>query len=56
MTEQLPGPLADTLERMKSRFKPGTVDKTITYYLSLGGKIKTSNLDLLQRIQQAFGF
>jgi putative sterol carrier protein len=102
--------LRSTLEAMKTRFKPGSVDKKTTYYLSLGekegekwtitltptgcevapgkiekadcvlkmsaelfvklvggtfqpgltdfmsGKIKTSDLDLLKRLQQAFGF
>jgi len=28
--------LHDTLESMRARFKPGTVDRTTTYYLSLG--------------------
>src|SRR4051794_764853 len=28
--------LHETLESMRSRFKPGTVDRTTTYYLSLG--------------------
>lgn len=102
--------LRSTLEGMRSRFRPGAVDRTVTYYLSLGdapdqkwtvtltptscdvvpgktdkadcvlktsadmfvklvtgahkpgltdfmsGKIKTSDLDLLKRLQQAFGF
>ena len=28
--------LQSTLESLKTRFKPGTVDETVTYYLSLG--------------------
>jgi long-chain acyl-CoA synthetase len=102
--------LRDTLDGMKARFRPGSVDKKTTYYLSLGegegekwtvtltsttcdvapgktgnadcvlktsadlfvkimsgahkagpmdfmtGKIKTNDLDLLQRLQRAFGF
>ena len=101
--------LRDTLEGLKARFRPGSVDKKTTYYLSLGdgedekwtvtltattcevvagktgnadcvlktsadifmkmlngthktdpmdfmtGKIKTNDLDLLQRLQRAFG-
>ena len=106
MTEEL----RSTIDAMKARFRPGSVDRTVTYYLSLGdapdqkwtvtltpttcevtpgktekadcvlktsadlfmklvsgsykpgltdfmsGKIKTSDLDLLKRLQQAFGF
>jgi long-chain acyl-CoA synthetase len=102
--------LRDTLDGLKARFHPGSVDKKTTYYLSLGdlpeekwtvtltpttcdlapgkigtadcvlktsaelfikmlagthkpgpmdfmsGKIKTSDLDLLLRLQKAFGF
>jgi long-chain acyl-CoA synthetase len=102
--------LRSTLEALKTRFKAGAVDRTISYYLSLGdgadekwtvtlsptsfdavpgkparadcvlktsaelfvklvngaykpgvsdfltGKIKTSDIDLLQRLQKAFGF
>jgi long-chain acyl-CoA synthetase len=102
--------LRDTLEGLRTRFRPGAVDKPTTYYLSLGdrddekwtvtltatscelapgktgtadcvlktsadlfvkmlagqhkpgpmdfvtGKIKTSDLDLLLRLQKAFGF
>jgi len=102
--------LRETLDGLKARFRPGSVDKKTTYYLSLGeadgekwtvtltattcdvvpgktahadcvlktsadlfvkmvsgahkpgpmdfmtGKIKTNDLDLLQRLQRAFGF
>ena len=102
--------LRDTLEGLRTRFRPGAVDKATTYYLSLGeaddekwtvtltpttcelvqgktgqadcvlktsadlfikmlagkhkpgpmdfmsGKIKTSDIDLLLRLQKAFGF
>jgi long-chain acyl-CoA synthetase len=102
--------LATTLEGLKARFKPGSVSRKTTYYLSLGdadgekwtvtltptscdvtpgkidkadcvlktsadlfmklvngtykpgltdfvtGKIKTSDVDLLRRLQEAFGF
>jgi len=102
--------LRTTLESLRTRFRPGAVDKPTTYYLSLGdgadekwtvtvtpttcdlapgkpgkadcvlktsadlfikmlagthkpgpmdfvsGKIKTSDLDLLLRLQKAFGF
>jgi long-chain acyl-CoA synthetase len=29
-------PLQGTLDKLKTRFKPGTFDETVTYYLSLG--------------------
>jgi putative sterol carrier protein len=32
----MPSQLETTLEGLKKRFRPGAVDKTITYYLSLG--------------------
>lgn len=102
--------LRETLESMRTRFRPGTVDRTITYYFSLGegeaekwsvtvgptscdlipgkidkadcvlktsadlftkmvtgkhkpgpmdfvsGKIKTSDVNLLMTLRQAFGF
>jgi len=102
--------LRETLDGLKARFRPGSVDKKTTYYLSLGdgpgekwtvtltgttcdvvegksgnadcvlktsadlfvkimsgahkpgpmdfmtGKIKTNDIDLLQRLQRAFGF
>jgi long-chain acyl-CoA synthetase len=102
--------LRTTLEGLKARFKPGSVSRKTTYYLSLGdaegekwtvvltptscevtpgkvekadcvlktsaelftklvtgaykpgltdfvtGKIKTSDVDLLRRLQEAFGF
>jgi long-chain acyl-CoA synthetase len=101
--------LRDTLDGLKTRFRPGSVDRKTTYYLSLGegegekwtvtltgdacevapgkpanadcvlktsadlfvkimngthkpgpmdfmtGKIKTNDIDLLQRLQRAFG-
>ena len=102
--------LRDMVDGLKARFRPGSVDKRTTYYLSLGdapdekwtvtltpttcevapgkvenancvlktpadlfikmvngkhkpgpmdfmtGKIKTNDIDLLQRLQRAFGF
>jgi long-chain acyl-CoA synthetase len=105
----MPDDLAKTLESLKQRFKPGAINQTTTYYLSLGeaadekwtvtvsgtscelspgkpanadcvlktsrelftklvngswkpgftdfmtGKIKTSDVEKLQRLQKAFG-
>jgi hypothetical protein len=42
-------PAALFVELVAGRFKPGATDL-------LSGKIKTNDLDLLRRLQQAFGF